>query len=126
MALVGILIPRDSSARGNGAGHHGAWRSDAVDACARVPLSHPAGARTNATMDVKSNAGDSLAHPGARPFLSCRCHIARRKLVICRQRVCQSILMITNGLTPVFGSEPLSWGYFWSTFRSPKVRSLHP
>src|SRR5712692_6251696 len=54
------------------------------------------------------------------PFCPCRCHIARRKLVICRQRVCQSILMITNGLTPVFGSKPLSWGTFGVLFDPPR------
>src|SRR5229473_1402973 len=54
------------------------------------------------------------------PFCPCRCHIARRKLVICRQRLCQSILMITNGLTPVFGSEPLSWGTFGVLFDPPR------
>src|SRR5216684_7065669 len=59
------------------------------------------------------------------PFCPCRRHIARRKLVICRQRVCRSILMITNGLTPVFGSKPLSWGTFRVLF-DPQVRSLYP
>src|SRR5260370_25134879 len=54
------------------------------------------------------------------PLCPCRGHIARGKLVICRQRACQSILMITNGLTPVFGSEPHSWGTFGVIFDPPR------
>src|SRR5229473_3325125 len=56
--------------------------------------------------------------PGS--FCPCKCHIARRKLVICRQRVCQSILMITNGLTFCIWFQTALLGYFWSTFRSPR------
>src|SRR5229473_2440746 len=56
--------------------------------------------------------------PGS--FCPCKCHIARRKLVICRQRVCQSILMITNGLTFCIWFRTALLGYFWSTFRSPR------
>src|SRR5713226_6387109 len=32
--------------------------------------------------------------------------------------------MITNGLTPVFGSEPLSWGTFGVLFGPPGSRSV--
>src|SRR5260370_16961074 len=32
--------------------------------------------------------------------------------------------MITNGLTPVFGSEPLSWGTFGILFGPPGSRSV--
>src|SRR5229473_257878 len=53
------------------------------------------------------------------PFCACRCHIARRKLDICRH-LGRSILMITNGLTPVFGSQPLSWGTFGVLFDPPR------
>src|SRR5260370_41986880 len=57
------------------------------------------------------------------PFCPCRCHIVRRKFDICRY-LGRSILMITNGLTLVFGSKPLSWGTFRVLFGPPGSLSV--